>query len=89
MKRIKSFFIVALFAVCMMFSACNFSGNGTSGNTDTLSIDSTEIVIDSAAVQKDPMIQCYAITKAGTQCERLIFPPDTYCFQHKKMYEKQ
>lgn len=89
MKRIKSLFIAVLFAVCMMFSACNFNGNGTSGNTDTLSIDSTELVIDSAAVQKDTMIQCYAITKAGTQCERLVFPPDTYCFQHKKMYEKQ
>lgn len=89
MKRIKSLFIAALFALCMMFSACNLGGNGTSGNTGTLSTDSTELVIDSASVQKDTMIQCYAITKAGTQCERLVFPPDTYCFQHKKMYEKQ
>ena len=89
MKRIKGFIFAALFALCMIFAACNFDGNGTSGNTDTLSTDSTELVIDSAAVQKDTMTQCYAITKAGTQCERLVFPPDTYCFQHKKMYEKQ
>lgn len=89
MKRIKGLVIAALFAVCMLFAACNFGGNGTSENTDTLSIDSTELVIDSAAVQKDTMTQCYAITKAGTQCERLVFHPDTYCFQHKKMYEKQ
>ena len=89
MKRIKGFIFAVLFAFCMMFAGCNFGEGGSSNGADTLKIDSTEIVIDSAAVQKDTMTQCYAVTKAGTQCERLVFPPDTYCFQHKKMHEKQ
>ena len=89
MKRIKELVICALFAFCMMFTGCNFGEGGSSNGPDTLKIDSTEIIVDSTAVQKDTMTQCYAITKAGTQCERLVFPPDTYCFQHKKMYEKQ
>lgn len=89
MKRIKEFIFAVLFVLCMTLSSCTFGDNGASGTTDTLNIDSTELVIDSAAVQKDTMTQCYAVTKAGTQCERLVFPPDTYCFQHKKMYEKQ
>ena len=87
MRKIKSFFIIVLFAVCIMFASCNFDGNGTFEDTVTPSIDSTELVIDSASVQNDTLTQCYAITKAGTQCERMVFQPDTYCFQHKKMYE--
>ena len=87
MKRIKNFIFAIMLVIAVMFTSCDWGAPVTSGNTDTLKIDSTELVIDSTAAQNDTMIQCYAITKAGTQCERLVFPPDTYCFQHKKMFE--
>lgn len=87
MKKIKNFIFAMLLMCAVMLTSCEFGNPGNSGSTDTLKIDSTEMVADSTAAQKDTMIQCYAITKAGTQCERLVFPPDTYCFQHKKMYE--
>lgn len=87
MKRIKNFILALIMVLAMTFTACDWSKPGTSGNVDSVAVDSIELVTDTVAAPQDTvtMIQCYAITKAGKQCERLVFPPDTLCFQHKKM----
>ena len=88
MKKIISIIIVLLMVLCV--ASCDFGGN-TNTNEPTV-VDSTdliEIVADTMEeaeeIEADSLVQCVAITKAGTQCQRLVKYPDTLCFQHYKM----
>ena len=85
MKKLLTILMLA-FALTFGAMSCEFTGS----NGESSQIDSTELVIDSTAVDSleanapDSLVQCVAITKKGTQCERLVAYPDTLCFQHKK-----
>lgn len=85
MKKLLTILMLA-FALTFGAMSCEFTGS----NGESPQIDSTELVIDSTAVDSlvtdapDSLVQCTAITKKGTQCERLVAYPDTLCFQHKK-----
>ena len=78
MKKIAT--IVAVIFAVMCFVSCDFNGNN--GNMVPTETDSTELM---DIVEPDSMVQCVAITKAGTQCQRLVKYPDTLCFQHYRM----
>ena len=78
MKKIASLFVILFLVLCL--ASCDFNGNN--GNQMTEEIDSTELM---DILEPDSMVQCVAITKAGTQCQRLVKYPDTLCFQHYRM----
>ena len=78
MKKLLTFLMLA-FALTFGAMSCEFTGsNGESSQIDSTAVDS--LVTDAP----DSLVQCTAITKKGTQCERLVAYPDTLCFQHKK-----
>lgn len=77
MKRLIVLIFTALMA-CTLVS-CDFGQNGG----QSVGADTTAVAADSATVAKDSLVQCKGITKRGTQCERMLWWPDTLCFQHK------
>jgi hypothetical protein len=76
----KVIFTLALCISMVAFVSCENFGAG-SGKSEA--VDTTETVVDSVTVAKDSLVQCKGITKRGTQCERMLWWPDTLCFQHK------
>jgi len=77
----KKFLAVVLTVTAIVFASCGYTAQeGTEVVADTITTDS--LVVDTVKV--DSVVRCVAITKAGTQCERLCDYPDTLCFQHKK-----
>jgi len=88
----RKLFFIFVAAAAMMWSCDGVSYDGETDNTDIVA--ETDSVIDEFAEEADTavmegidavdtLVQCAAITKKGTQCERLVNPSDTYCFQHK------
>lgn len=78
--------IIVVFCILstILISGCwNQENNTTETNmtTDTLNIELNDSTVQQ---KKDSLVQCIAITKKGTQCERLVKYPDSLCFQHKK-----
>ena len=86
MKKLISIIVILFMLLCV--GSCDFSGNN--GNQESAATDSMELieVIENDTVEAeeaDSLVQCVAITKNGTQCQRLVKYPDTLCFQHYKM----
>ena len=77
MKKITTIIILLFTVLCL--ASCDSYWANQNGNTATLDSDTTEVN------EPDSMVQCVAITKAGTQCQRLVYYPDTLCFQHYRM----
>ena len=75
MKKLFAFITILMATVLMV--SCEY--NGTSDGTGT---DTTAVVTDTVKAEKDSLVQCKGITKRGTQCERMLWWPDTLCFQH-------
>ena len=75
----KVIFTLALCISMVAFVSCENFGAG-SGKSEA--VDTTETVVDSVTAAKDSLVQCKGITKRGTQCERMLWWPDTLCFQH-------
>lgn len=72
--------MIAAALMALVFVSCEFGQNGDqSVGTDTIAV--TEA--DSVQAKADSLVQCKGITKRGTQCERMLWWPDTLCFQHK------
>lgn len=83
----KKFLVCLLAMVMIALTSCGDGNTGTNnGTSDTVTIvfEPNETV-DTTTAKPDSLVQCHAITKKGTQCERLVNYPDTLCFQHKKM----
>lgn len=76
MKKLFAFIAVLLSTVVMV--SCGYNGT----NTENAVSDTTEVVTDTVKTEKDSLVQCKGITKRGTQCERMLWWPDTLCFQH-------
>lgn len=71
--------ILAVAAACLAVS-CEFGQNDTHAvETDTVSV----VASDTLGAEADSLVQCKGVTKKGTQCERMLWWPDTLCFQHK------
>ena len=88
MKKIIALIVLVLMVLCV--ASCDFGGNTNTNEPAVVdSTDLIEIVADTMEeveeIEADSLIQCVAITKAGTQCQRLVKYPDTLCFQHYKM----
>lgn len=88
----RKLFFIFVAAAALMWSCDGFYYDGNGENSDVLV--ETDTVIDEFAEEADTavmegvdavdtLVQCAAITKKGTRCERLVSPSDTYCFQHK------
>lgn len=91
MKKIF-FCLTAIFSFALAFMSCEFPNgdDNTIIDEEVIDVIDTDLVdFDTTAVdviegEVDTLVQCAAITKKGTQCERLVNPSDTFCFQHKK-----
>ena len=84
----KKLFTILMLAFALTFGAvsCEFTGsNGEGAQSDSLELAIDTVAVDTVlADEPDSLVQCTAITKKGTQCERLVVYPDSLCFQHKK-----
>ena len=85
----KKIFFLFVFMAAVMLSCDGFY---TEGGDNEVVVENDTVVDEAVecdtleeveAVEDDTLVQCAAITKKGTQCERLVNPQDTYCFQHK------
>lgn len=86
----KKIFFLLVFMAAMSLWSCD--GFYTEGGNDEVTVENDTLCEESVecdtlemeeAVADDTLVQCAAITKKGSQCERLVNPQDTYCFQHK------
>lgn len=81
MKKITKFLAAFIVSVFILFS-CQMTPADSAASDQ---IDTTEAIVENND-QSDSLVQCIAITKKGTQCERLVAYPDSLCFQHKTTY---
>lgn len=91
----KKLFFIFVASAAMMWSCDGFNSDGETDNVNI--VTETDSVIDEFAENADTAImegvdavdtfvRCAAMTQKGTQCERLVNPSDTYCFQHKNKH---
>ena len=73
-----------LFVILAIVSAAAISASCVYPTQDPITFESetVEVVADSTDTAADSLVRCKGITKRGTQCERLLWWPDTLCFQH-------
>ena len=76
MKKLFAFIAAVVLVVAM--ASCGYQGT----DSENANTDSVETVVDTTVAAKDSLVQCKGITKRGTQCERMLWWPDTLCFQH-------
>lgn len=74
-----------IFIVICIAAAAAISGSCVYPSQDPITFESETVEASDDTVanaRQDSLVRCQGITKRGTQCERMLWWPDTLCFQH-------